>query len=218
MENLSNIKEKYNNKKISDILENIRSRIIEKENLYEFLNENYDTEDFIYCNNPGSKLHYHTDEMINVSGKILVRFNVCIQKPVKGGRPIYSGKIIELVERSYVICKSQIEYHTSEWLSGNKPRINISYGMFIDIDKLERFSNREKVISENCILFEPWICCYPITEELNIDCCNIINNECYLLDKNKNTFDIVEKYVDDISRFHIKEKIYLLLKNILNFH
>jgi len=145
-EYLSEIETKYNNKQVNDIIQNIRNRIIERENLQKYPTAE-SLPDMIYCMQSGSKLHVHNDYTHKVDTGIMIRFNVCIQKPETGGRPIYSGKTIELIERNYIICRAELDYHTSEWMSGDKSKINISFGFIVDTASISRFSNRENIIA-----------------------------------------------------------------------
>jgi len=156
---------------------------------------------------PGTKLHYHIDSgrrtYCNQEG-IEIRFNICIQKPEIGGRPIYSGKIIDLQERAYVICKSELEWHTSEWISGNKAKICLSIGFCIDPEFVSLYSNRELEIT-NEYFISSWK-----TKNSN-DILDIVNKlnpfKKYLLNLNFTAgYNKMEKYVYDIVHQHFKEK------------
>ena len=147
------------NIEISNIIQNIKTRVIQNENLFNYSSSNELLGDFMYISETGTKLHYHIDYPADKLGekqknKVMVRFNVCIKKPEKGGRPIYSGKMIDLVENEYVICLSGIEYHTSEWIvTGTK--INISFGFLIDVDDLYKYMNRENILV-NDVYINTW--------------------------------------------------------------
>ena len=92
----------------------------------------------------GTKLHMHKDE--NDSNGAQIRFNVCIQKPERGGYPFYSGKKLDIEERKYVICRAGLDLHTGGLIYGDKPKIVISFGFSIDEDDVHIYSNREKII------------------------------------------------------------------------
>lgn len=147
------------NIEISNIIQNIKNQVIQNENLFNYSSSNELLEDFMYISEIGTKLHYHIDYPAAKLGekqknKVMVRFNVCIKKPEKGGRPIYSGKMIDLVENEYVICLSGIEYHTSEWIVlGTK--INISFGFLIDVDDSYKYMNRENILV-NDVYINTW--------------------------------------------------------------
>jgi hypothetical protein len=136
--NLKNIK----NDTISTILDNIKKRIEEKEQLYLY-DECLVKEDvphFIYFMEPGTKLHKHNDRTSSKKGT-QIRFNVCIQKPEDGGRPIYANKVYDLFECEYIICRSGIDYHTSEIINGNIGKINISYGYFVNNEDVHKYNS-----------------------------------------------------------------------------
>jgi len=137
------------NQEIYNSIVAIRNRIVEREKL-----QKYKTcealPDLIYYMESGTKLHDHDDSGYKKTNDgIQIRFNVCIQKPEEGGRPIYAGKLIDLLEREYVICRAEIDKHSSEWIKGGLPKICISFGFIIDYADIHLFSNREKVIQKD---------------------------------------------------------------------
>jgi hypothetical protein len=153
---INKILEEFKNDEIHTIMNNIRDRIMEKENLQNidrcsFLN------DFLYVMVPGTRLHYHSDSNNHVSNTekqqgVHVRFNVCVQKSEHGGRPIYAGKTIDIKERNYIICRAGIDYHGSEWVIGNKNKISLSFGFVVNNDLLHLYTNRDKyVVNDNLI-------------------------------------------------------------------
>jgi hypothetical protein len=119
--------------KIKEIIDVIRDRVVEKENLH-----NYPTasqlHDFLYYMDSGTKLHFHKDP--NDAGTYHIRFNVILKIPEMGGIPIYGGKKKEMVERSYIICRSGIDFHTSSVIKGTTPKILISFGFSIPKEKV----------------------------------------------------------------------------------
>jgi len=203
---------------IIKIIKNIKDRIIQKENLFNVIQCESDTDllhDFLYYNENGSKLHLHHDFCDSIKGKIQIRFNVCIQKPEFGGRPIYAGNIIELVERNYIICRSEIDYHTSEWISGNKAKISISFGFLIDIADLHLYSNREQIIDTTNLdyFFKTWkvdslVDINPFFDNLKL------NKSYFLQTQNENNFDFLERYIHDIVLFHFNKGNLVFDKNI----
>ena len=229
IKDIENIKSDIETKTVLEYIINIKNKIIEIEGLKNFLSGDDIFKDFIYESPPGTKLHYHVDNAFKIKNeknsdldfsKIMIRFNVCIQKPEKGGRPIYSGNLIELVERSYIICRSEIDYHTSEWISGNKSRINISFGFLIDTVYLNKFSNRENVINKDCLFIETWnykdIDKYKIYENIK----NIEPNEKYILKIQKeNDNNLLKKFIFNISKYHMKRKNKILdeINNCIEF-
>lgn len=201
------------NKKAYEIIKNIRERIVEKENLHKY-KPCTGLPDLIYHMEPGTKLHLHNDSGFKTcSDGIQIRFNVCIKKPQEGGRPIYAGKLLELVECEYIICRAEIDYHTSEWIGGNDPKISLSLGFIVDNADIKLFSNREKVIEEsktfnNCVKH------YGI-KNLNINEIisaekNIEYNKKYLLD--------VNNINDKFTKFIYDKSVHVLKENFINFN
>jgi len=129
----------YKNEVICDIIKTIEERIIEKENLQSARKPIY-LEDFVYYMNEGTKLHLHKDE--NDINGYQIRFNVCIQKPIKGGIPCYSGKKINIEEKCYIICRAGLDYHTGGLIFGEKPKIVLSFGFSIDEKNVHLYTNR----------------------------------------------------------------------------
>lgn len=193
---------------ISDLIKSIKNRIIEKEHLEDAVDGEEILKDFLYVSNPGTRLHYHIDDCTSYmnntkfKNKVMIRFNICIQKPENGGRPIYSGNLIELVERHYVICLSGIEYHTSEWISGNVSKINLSLGFMIDSENLHKYTKRENIIQESLNIMS-WL--NPINDledDKKFDSIvnNLVTEEHYKL--NDNSENGLEKYMLKILKYH----------------
>lgn len=206
------IETKYKNLEIYNIIDNIKTRLIKLENL-ENTKQCLFLTDFIYIIEPGNKLHTHMDvnnheknNDINQSG-IHVRFNVCVQKPDIGGQPIYAGKTIKLVEREYVICRSGIDFHSSEYVFGDKNKINISFGFMITPDKIDLYSNRETII-ENTNFVKSWEFnnsendkIIPYLNELNAQ------QKYYLNLENISNYNLLEQHIYDSVCFHMKQNV-----------
>ena len=92
----------------------------------------------------GTKLHMHKDQ--NDENGFQIRFNVCIQKPEKGGYPFYAGKRLDYEERNYVICRAGLDLHTGGLIHGEKPKLMLSFGYSINKEDVHYYSNREKLI------------------------------------------------------------------------
>ena len=125
--------------KIKNIIKSIRQRIIEKENFKFKDEEPSNLPSFFQILRKGSATHYHIDS--NDEGTYHIRFNVIIQKAEEGGDPIYNGIIKQHMERQYVMCRSGIDYHSSNAITGNKPRVTISYGFNIPKDQISNYPN-----------------------------------------------------------------------------
>lgn len=121
---------------IKEIIDTIRGRLVEKEQLHDYPTTSQ-LHDFLYYMDSGTKLHFHKDP--NDPGTYHIRFNVILKIPEMGGIPIYGGKKREMVERSYIICRSGIDYHTSSVIKGNTPKILISFGFSIPKEKVDLY-------------------------------------------------------------------------------
>ena len=116
-----------------NIFFDIKKRILIKENIL----DNYVDDifshgdifgDYIGIITNGGKIHYHIDEKPTKYN--LVRFNLFLSIPEKGGFPIYNEVTIPVIVGDYVRCNSSKEYHECEMVEGNIPRIVISYGIY----------------------------------------------------------------------------------------
>jgi hypothetical protein len=116
-----------------EIFNIVRQRIIEKEKLYNYRQEPTLRDSIGYMTN-GSKLHIHTDP--RTDGLEHVRFNVYVQLPKIGGRPIYAGIKHNLQERRYICCRSSLDLHHASNVKGNRARIIISYGFLIPLNEI----------------------------------------------------------------------------------
>lgn len=116
------------NVEISNTLENIKKRIIKKENINGWIKEPL-LGDYISQITNGGYIQRHTDPTI--LGFSHVRYNLFLSLPVVGGRPIYDDKIIDISENEYLKCESSSYFHGCENVYGEKPRIVISYGFLI---------------------------------------------------------------------------------------
>jgi len=136
----------------------IKQRILNKEQL-----KGYDSHtplrDLITFIMPGSRIPMHTDDN-NISGQIHVRFNVFIQVP-DICNTFYDGNPVDTKERHYVMCRSGIDTH---WTTINKsmvPRISLSYGFMLPIEKVFQLY---KIPNENNTFFKSllfrYISCY----------------------------------------------------------
>lgn len=116
-----------------EIFNTIRNRIIEKENLHLYRQEPILRDSIGYATD-GSKLHPHTDP--RTDGLEHVRFNVYVQLPKIGGRPVYAGIKHNLQERRYICCRSSLDLHQASTVKGDRARIIISYGFLIPFNNI----------------------------------------------------------------------------------
>lgn len=192
--NVKNIKtfnhEKDENEAVYNAILDIEKRLIQREKLYKY-SESEGLPHLLYVLPPGTQIHTHNDVGYKETNKgIMVRFNVCIQKPDEGGRPIYAGKLLELNEKEYVICRAEIDKHSSEWVKGKKSRINISFGYMIDSKDIHLYTGREKIVELEMNNYNTLQ--YNITPNIRIDTQEIkekLKLGCkYILNNNKKTY------------------------------
>lgn len=118
-----------------DIFDVLRQRIIDKERLHNYRQEPILRDSIGYMID-GSQLHAHTDP--KTDNLEHVRFNVYVQLPLIGGRPVYAGNIHNLKERCYICCRSSLDLHQATKVKGDRARIIISYGFLIPYDEIGR--------------------------------------------------------------------------------
>lgn len=112
----------------------IKARIIDLENLNGFEQEPV-FQDYIGYIQDGGQIHRHKDPN-SPDGRIHIRFNVIVQLPVEGGRPIYADKVIDVSEGEYIKCRSGMDFHYCEKVVGPKARIVLSYGFLVPVDRI----------------------------------------------------------------------------------
>ena len=119
---------------IPKCVNDIKLRIIEKENLHNEIQEPYFKDSIGYMWD-GGQLHKHTDP--NQGELIHTRFNVYVQLPLTGGYPIYDNKILRLKERTYICCRSGLDLHSCEMAEGSRERIIISFGYLLSKERVK---------------------------------------------------------------------------------
>lgn len=112
----------------------IKKRVVDKENLH---NERQEPRfrDAIGYMVDGGQLHRHTDP--NRDGLIHTRFNVYVQLPKKGGRPVYGDIVCNLTERTYLCCRSGLDAHHCELVEGDRARVVVSFGYLLPLDRVK---------------------------------------------------------------------------------
>lgn len=111
----------------------LKKRIIINEKIKQYKDETFYFGDLISYIENGGKVHRHIDPTIKNYDHC--RYNVFLSIPEKGGMPIYNNVIQNVSEGEYIKCLSSSVYHESQEVYGNKPRIMISYGFFINREK-----------------------------------------------------------------------------------
>lgn len=112
----------------------IKQRIVDKEKLHDAVQEPMFRDAIGYAMENG-ELHLHKDP--NKNGLIHTRFNVYLQIPEKGGLPIYDNKVLALKERTYICCRSGLDYHCCQKIEGPRERIVLSFGFLLPYNRVE---------------------------------------------------------------------------------
>jgi len=110
------------------LVNKLRNRIIEIENINEWKEEPYFF-DYIGVNTKGGSIHPHTDP--NDGDYIHTRYNIILRYPEKGGESIYGDNINKLEENLVWKCIAGKVLHASTPVIGSKPRITLSLGFLI---------------------------------------------------------------------------------------
>jgi len=113
----------------------IKKRIFDKENLHDYNQEPLYKDSIGYMLD-GASLHNHTDTNPNDSDLIHTRYNVYIQLPYKGGYPIYNNIHCTLKERTYICCRSGIDFHSCAPVEGSRERIVLSFGVLVPLERI----------------------------------------------------------------------------------
>ena len=111
-----------------DLVKKIKNKIIEIENISDWIEEPY-FKDLIGINAAGGSIHQHTDP--NIEGYTHTRYNVILKYPTEGGHSIYNGKINVLKENMIWRCVAGKVIHGSVPVKGEIPRITLSLGFLI---------------------------------------------------------------------------------------
>lgn len=91
---------------------------------------------FMSYSTKGHSVHIHQDK--NPDNKHThVRFNYLLSKP-KGGDPIIEGKVINVKKDETWVCIAGNLKHGTTKITGNKPRIMISFGHYINNKNLNK--------------------------------------------------------------------------------
>lgn len=132
----------------------IKQRILERENLKEY-NSHTNLGDRITFIFPGGFIPRHTDKC-SFDGYIHIRFNVFVQVPDMC-ETFYDDIIVDAKERHYVMCRSGIDVHWSKLNKGRIPRIALSFGFSLPIQKvtqLYKIPNQHYTIYRDSVLFK----------------------------------------------------------------
>jgi hypothetical protein len=113
-----------------ELLEEIKNRIIEIEELYDKSFEPF-RGDFISIQRNGAKVPSHIDH--NPADQTLYsrRYNIFITLPEIGGLPVYNNETLFLEEKCLLKVDSGIVSHSTTQIQGEQPRIILSYGFAI---------------------------------------------------------------------------------------
>jgi hypothetical protein len=111
----------------------IKQRLLEREGLKEYRSDpNFG--DLITIIFPSGELHKHRDPN-GGDLSIHTRFNIFLQLPDKHDT-YYGGDIVESKEGHYVMCRSGIDFHWSDTNNELLPRIALSFGFMLPLEKV----------------------------------------------------------------------------------
>ena len=127
----------------------IKQRIMDKEGLREYSSTILD--DFIGIILPAGSIPPHIDQN-NLDGHIHVRFNVFL-KIAPTCQAYYDNTLVEAKERHYVLCRSGIDFHTTSMNTDNIPRISLSYGFMLPLNKVESIYKTPKSSKSVLLLY-----------------------------------------------------------------
>lgn len=131
--NINSYKLKFDYGTIPYIFMKVRERIIQLERLEDISKEERNINLFYknvisyMCN--GSSLKTHKDQ--KYKGFSFVKYIVYIQLPEVGGLPIYNNILYKVRERTYLECEASKHFHSCQDVSGDKPRIVLTFGFLI---------------------------------------------------------------------------------------
>ena len=111
-----------------DLIKKIKNKVIEIENITDWIEEPY-FKDLIGINGTGGSIQQHTDP--NIDGYTHTRYNLILKYPIEGGHSIYNNKINILKENMVWKCVAGKVMHGSIPVKGKIPRIILSLGFLI---------------------------------------------------------------------------------------
>tara|TARA_B110000208_G_scaffold72903_2_gene93940 strand:+ start:985 stop:1539 length:555 start_codon:yes stop_codon:yes gene_type:complete len=126
-----------------ELVEEIKNRIIELENIQDWLDEPL-MHDYIGINSQGGAIHPHTDP--NQDDYTHTRYNVILSWPERGGESIYGDNINTLEENMVWKCVAGKVKHSSKITIGPKPRITLSLGFLIKDSIYKPKTNTKTII------------------------------------------------------------------------
>jgi hypothetical protein len=132
-----------NDKNILELIWTIKNRIIEKEGLYGYKQEET-LRDFLIYLPKGSHVSKHVDP--NKNNLIHTRFNVFVTSPLKGCVTYYDNNIVDTTNLTYALCRSGIDEHyitTNE--DDNITRITLSFGFLLPTEKLDELTSDKNI-------------------------------------------------------------------------
>lgn len=91
---------------------------------------------FLSYSEKGHVVAKHKDPN-NIADHHVVRFNFLLSKPDKGGLAIINREVIDVDENEVFICEASNYFHTSQEVEGDKPRIMLSFGYYLNNQQLK---------------------------------------------------------------------------------
>ena len=126
----------YEIKKRIELKENIRIKM-------EQLTMGKEASDFLSFIDKDNFIKKHQDQNSDVTNTYQVRFNVILSNPKYSCKTYYGDKVVDIQERTYIMCKSGIDPHWTDINLDDKSRISLSFCYFLyknEIENLEKLN------------------------------------------------------------------------------
>lgn len=118
-----------------DLILNLRKRIIDLEKIGKHWPD-INHEDAVSWIDDNGEHNYHKD--VNLGPWTILRYNVLLSCPEKGGLSVYGDEINYWEEKSVWRCVSGLVGHGVTKVFGNKPRISLSLGFLLRREELTK--------------------------------------------------------------------------------
>ena len=97
---------------------------------------------FLSYSEKGHIVQKHKDP-VNIADHHVVRFNFFLSKPEEGGLSIINREVVNVDENEVFICEASNYFHTSQEVKGDKPRIVLSFGYYLNNQELKNIREND---------------------------------------------------------------------------
>lgn len=130
------------NSHIISLVWEVKNRIIEKEGLQLYKDDNL-VRDFLGIVPNGAHIPKHRDE--NYKNYIHSRFNVFIQVPPDGCTTYYGGYIVDTKEGCYAFSRSGFDEHWTTVNTNSMSRVSLSFGFMLPKKKIDYITSDKSI-------------------------------------------------------------------------